>query len=188
MDFVFVLPHSSQGNTGIWMIVDWFSKQIHFIPVKKTIKAHHMATLIISNIFKYHGLLKSMVFDRDPRMTKGPFKNLGTKLNFSLAYHPHMDGQSEIANLTIIDPLKAYIIEVDQHDQWERYLPIVEYAYNNTIHTSIRKTSFEVIKGRPKFLLIVKPHEEIFVANEYSKDLKESFQKIKEAKSIVQRK
>ena len=86
----------------IWTIVDRFSKQAHFILVKKTIKAHHMATLFISQVFKYHGLPTSIVSDRDPRMTsnfwKGLFENLGTKLNFSLAYHPQTDGQSEIAN------------------------------------------------------------------------------------------
>ena len=96
MDFVFGLPHSSQENTGIWTIVDWFRKQAHFISVKKTIKAHHMATLFISNFFKYHGLPKSIVLDRDPRLTsnfwKGLFENLGTKLNFSSAYHPQTEG------------------------------------------------------------------------------------------------
>ena len=45
MDFVFGSLGSSQANTGIWTIVDWFSKQAHFIPVKKIIKAHHMATI-----------------------------------------------------------------------------------------------------------------------------------------------
>ena len=61
MDFVFGLPRSSQGNTGIWTIVDRFSKQAHFIPIKKTIKAHHMATFFIYNIFKYHGLPQSIL-------------------------------------------------------------------------------------------------------------------------------
>ena len=76
MDFFFGLPRSSQGNMGIWTIVDWFSKQAHFIPIKKTIKSYHMATLLISNIFKYHGLPKSIVFDRDPRMTRNFWKRI----------------------------------------------------------------------------------------------------------------
>ena len=190
MDFIFGLPKSIHGNTGIWTIVDRFSKQAHFIPVKKTIKAHHMATLFISQVFKYHGLPQSIVSDRDPRVTsnfwKGLFENLGTKLNFSSAYHPQTDGQSEIANLTIIDLLKAYVTEVDQRSQWEKYLPLVEYAYNNTVHTSTGKAPFEVIEGRSKLPLIVKPHAKIFAADEYSRDLKESFNKIKEAISIAQ--
>ncbi|MCO5608661.1 hypothetical protein L7F22_062875 [Adiantum nelumboides] len=48
MDFIFGLPKSIHGNTGIWTIVDRFSKQAHFIPIKKTIKAPHMAQLFIS--------------------------------------------------------------------------------------------------------------------------------------------
>ena len=48
MDFIFGLPKSIHGNIGIWIIVDRFSKQAHFIPIKNTIKSHHMATLFIS--------------------------------------------------------------------------------------------------------------------------------------------
>ncbi|MCO5587829.1 hypothetical protein L7F22_041781 [Adiantum nelumboides] len=115
---------------------------------------------------------------------KAVFK--GTRLNFSSAYHPQTDGQSEIANLTVLDLLKAYVTEVDQRSQWEMYLPLVEYAYNNTVHTSTRKAPFEVIEGRPKSPLLLKVHGKIFAADEYSRDLKESFRKIKEAISIAQ--
>ena len=45
MDFVFGLPRSIQGNTGIWTIDVRFSKQAQFLPVKKTIKANNMATM-----------------------------------------------------------------------------------------------------------------------------------------------
>ncbi|MCO5584382.1 hypothetical protein L7F22_038308 [Adiantum nelumboides] len=119
---------------------------------------------------------------------KGLFENLGTRLNFSSAYHPQTDGQSEIANLTVLDLLKAYVTEVDQRSQWEKYLPLVEYTYNNTVHTSTGKAPFEVIEGRPKSPLLLKVHGKIFAADEYSQNLKESFQKIKEAISIAQQK
>ena len=96
MDFVFGLPKSFQGNNGIWTIVDRFSKQDHFIPVKKTIKATHMANIFMAHIFKYHGFLKSILFDRDQRMTslfwQGLAAHVGTKLNFSSAYHPQTNG------------------------------------------------------------------------------------------------
>ncbi|MCO5577535.1 hypothetical protein L7F22_031366 [Adiantum nelumboides] len=111
-----------------------------------------------------------------------------TRLNFSSAYNPQTDGQSEIANLTVLDLLKAYVTEVDQRSQWEKYLPLVEYAYNNTVHTSTGKAPFEVIEGRSKSPLLLKVHGKIFAADEYSRDLKESFQKIKEAISIAQQK
>ena len=93
MDFIFGLPRSIHGNIGIWTIVDRFIKKAHFIPVKKTIKAHHMANLFNTHSFKYHGMPSSIVSDRDPCMTrlvlKGLFENLGTKLNFSLVSSPN---------------------------------------------------------------------------------------------------
>ena len=59
--------------------------------MKKSIKLHQMATLLISQIFKYHGMPSSIVSDRDPRMTslfwKGIFENMGTCLNFCLCYN-----------------------------------------------------------------------------------------------------
>ena len=192
MDFIFGLPKSIHGNMGIRTIVDRFSKQAHFIPVKKTIKPYHMATLFVSNIFKYHGLPKSIVSDRDPRMTslfwKGLFENLGTRLNFSSAYHPQTDGQSEIVNSTILDLLKSYVNEVDQRNQWEKYLPLVEYAYNNTVHTSTGKSPFEIIEGRSKVPPILRMHQKIFAANEYVRDLQTSFQKIKDTIQVSQQK
>ena len=179
-------------NTCIWTIVDRFSKQAHFIPVKKTIKAHHMARLFISQIFKYHGLPTSIISDRDPRMTsllwKGLFDNLGTKLNFSSAYHPQTDDQSEIVNSIILDLLKCYVNEVDKYNQWEKYLPLVEYAYNDTVHSSTGKSPFEVIEGKPNPSLMLKMKHNIFVADEYERDIKESFQKTKEAIFALQHK
>ena len=88
-----------------------------------------------------------------------------------------MDGQSEIANLTIVHLLKAYVMKVDQSSQWEKYLSLLEYAYNNMVHSSMGKAPFEVIEGRSKSPFLLKHHGKIFAADEYSRDLKESFSK-----------
>ncbi|MCO5554099.1 hypothetical protein L7F22_007625 [Adiantum nelumboides] len=82
-------------------------------------------------------------------LQRGLFQNLGTKLNFSSAYHPQTDGQSEIANSIVLDLLKAYVTEVDQHNQWEKYLPLVEYAYNNTVNTSTGDPPQEPVLDEP---------------------------------------
>ena len=190
MDFTFGLPKSLHGNMGIWTIVDRFSKQSHFIPVKKTIKAPHMANLFIAQIFKYHGLPKSIVLDRDPCMTslfwKGLLENMGTRLDFSSTYHPQTDGQSEIVNSVVLDLLKNYVNNVDHCNKWEKYFPLVEYAYNNTMHSSIEKSPFEIIEGRPKVPPILRMHQNIFAINEYGRDFQAPFKKIKDAKKITQ--
>lgn len=66
MDFIFDLPRSKQGNDDIWTIIDRFIKHAQFILVKKTNKVDDMAWIFI---FKHHGMPKSIVSDRDPRMT-----------------------------------------------------------------------------------------------------------------------
>ena len=118
-----------------------------------------MANMFMFHIFKHHGLPTSMVSNRDPRMTslfrRGLFENIGTKLLFSFAYHVQMDGQSEILNSIVLDFLKSYVGEATQCNQWEQYLPLLEYAYNNTIHCSTSKALFEVIEGWPKLPLIL---------------------------------
>ena len=100
---------------------------------------------------------------------------MGTRLDFSSAYHPQTDGQSEIVNSTILDLLKNYVNEVDQRNQWEKHLPLVEYAYNNTVHTSTRKSPFEIVEGRSKGPPILRMHQKIFAADEYVRDLQASF-------------
>ncbi|MCO5610235.1 hypothetical protein L7F22_064471 [Adiantum nelumboides] len=113
MDFIFGLPKTSSGNESIWTIVDRFSKQAHFIPVRKQITGEQMAKIFLVTVFRYHGMPRSIVSDRDPRMTglfwRALWQNLHSTLRFSSSYHPQTDGQSEIVNSAVLDLLKCYV-------------------------------------------------------------------------------
>ena len=78
----------------------------------------------MKDIFKLHGFPKEIVFDRDVKFTsnfcKGLFAYLGTKLNFSTAYHPQIDGQTERVNQVLEDMLRMYVM--DKPTKWEDYL------------------------------------------------------------------
>ena len=100
---------------------------------------------------------------------------MGTRLDFSSTYHPQTDGQSEIVNSMILDLRKSYVNAVYQRNWWEKYLPLVEYAYNNTMHTSTGKSPFEIVEGRSKFPRILRMHQKIFFADKYVRDLQASF-------------
>ena len=139
-----------------------------------------MATLFILYVFEYHGLPKSIVSRMKKKLERSLW-NLGTNLNFSLIYHPKIDGQSEIANLTIVDLIKAYVIDIDQRNQWKKHFPLLEYAYRYTIHTSTSKTPIQIIKGMPKLLFKVKYTGNVFVVYQYCLNLKDCFANIKEA-------
>ena len=70
---------------------------------------------------------KVIVFDRDAKFTgnfwRNLFKGVGTQLNFSIAYHPEMEGKTERVNQVLEDMLKMYLM--DKLGKWEDYLHLV---------------------------------------------------------------
>lgn len=99
MDFVVGLPKTLKGNDAVWVIIDRLTKSAHFLPIRMTFKMEQFARLYVQEIVKLHGVPISIVSDRDPRFTsqfwKSLHKAMGTKLNFSTAYHPQSDWQTE---------------------------------------------------------------------------------------------
>ncbi|GJZ54953.1 putative reverse transcriptase domain-containing protein [Tanacetum coccineum] len=71
---------------------------------------------------------------------------LGTQLDMSTAYHSQTDGQSERTIQTLEDMLKACIM--DFGGSWDVHLPLVEFSYNNSYHSSMRCAPFEALYGR----------------------------------------
>ena len=67
MDFVTGLPRSFRGNDSIWVIIDRFSKTAHFLVMKKKQSVESLAHLYIKSIVRLHGVLKSIISDRDSR-------------------------------------------------------------------------------------------------------------------------
>ncbi|GJX40900.1 putative reverse transcriptase domain-containing protein [Tanacetum coccineum] len=67
----------------------------------------------------------------------------GTQLDMSTAYHPQTDGQSERTIQTLEDMLRACVIDFGKG--WDRHLPLVEFLYNNSYHTSIKAAPFEAL-------------------------------------------
>ena len=65
------------------------------------------------------------------------------RLDFSTTFHPQNDCQSERTIQTLADML--WICMIDSGDQWDINLPLIEFAYNNSYHTSIEMTPYEVM-------------------------------------------
>nr|GFC08115.1 reverse transcriptase domain-containing protein [Tanacetum cinerariifolium] len=76
----------------------------------------------------------------------GLLKALGTNLDMSTAYHPETNGQSERTIQTLKDMLRVCVIDFGKG--WVKYLPLVEFSYNNSYHASIKVTPYEALYGR----------------------------------------
>ena len=129
----------------------------------------------MKDIFKLNGLPKAIVSDKDVKFTsnfwKGLFADLGTKLNFSTAYHPQTDGQTERVNQVLEDMLRMYVME--KPTKWEDYLHLVEFSYNNGQQVSLGMSPYEYLYGRRCRTLVTWDHlvNKIVLGLEFLKEM-----------------
>ncbi|GJT04687.1 putative reverse transcriptase domain-containing protein [Tanacetum coccineum] len=104
----------------------------------------------LKEVVSRHEVPVSIIFDRDSRFTSHFWqslqKALGTQLDISITYHPQTDGQIERTIQTLEDMLHACMIDFGKG--WDKHLPLVEFSYNNSYHTSTKVAPFEALYSR----------------------------------------
>jgi hypothetical protein len=73
-------------------------------------------------------------------------KEMWTELKFSISFHPQTNGQCEWMNQILKDMLWACVLEFK--GSWVQYLPLIEFAYNNSYQVTIGMLLYEVLYGR----------------------------------------
>ncbi|MBW0566143.1 hypothetical protein O181_105858 [Austropuccinia psidii MF-1] len=100
MDWVTALqPGGEKSYNESLVIVDRYNKTPVFLPCLKDDIAMDTALLICNRVISHTCLFKNIISDRDPKFTSALWTNLhklwGTKISFSSAYHPQIDGLEE---------------------------------------------------------------------------------------------
>jgi hypothetical protein len=112
MDFITGLPRA-QGKDCIFMVVDRLTKFAHFFPIATDFSVAQVAELFFREVFRLHGLPKTIISDRDSRFMstfwQELFRLVGTTLTPSTSYHPQTDGQTEIVNKWVEGYLRNYV-------------------------------------------------------------------------------
>jgi hypothetical protein len=71
---------------------------------------------------------------------------MDTKINFSSAYHPQIDGQTESTNQVLEDMLRACALK--HGGSWDKSLSFAEFSYNNSYQASLKMARFEALYGK----------------------------------------
>ena len=150
MDFVVGLPKTKTNHDAIWVIIDRLTKSAHFLPINERYTVDRLVDIYMKEIVARHGAPVAIVSDRDPRFNSRFWRSfqecVGTKLNMSTAYHPQTDGQSERTIQTLEDKLR--VCAIDFKGNWDDHLPLIEFSYNNSYHSSIGMPPYEALYGR----------------------------------------
>jgi hypothetical protein len=151
MDFVVGFPLTSHRHNVILVIVDKLTKSVNFILVRYTYDVTDVAHVFVSEVIHLHEMPNNIISDRDSRFTSRFWTSLqsalGMQLNLRTTYHPKTDGKTERVNQVMEDMLRMYVIYNQTH--WEKYLPLVEFAYNRSFQSSIGMPPYEALYGRP---------------------------------------
>jgi hypothetical protein len=108
-----------------------------------------VAELYFQNVFSCHGVPVHITSNQGAEFVSHFFRSLGTllgiRLHFTSGYHPQADGQTERVNQTLEQCLHIHCNY--QQDDWSRWLPVAEFAYNNAESSATRTTPFFANKG-----------------------------------------
>jgi transposase InsO family protein len=150
MDFITGLPKTSTRYDSIWVIIDRFTKTARFIPVKTTYTGAQLVELYMTRIVCLHGVPKRIISDRGTQFTSHFWQKLhyelGSYLDFSIAFHLQTGGQTERLNQILKDMLRACAL--DFAASWDKCLPYAEFSYNNSYQASLKMSPHESLYGR----------------------------------------
>nr|GEY79248.1 reverse transcriptase domain-containing protein [Tanacetum cinerariifolium] len=124
MNFITKLPRSKSGHDTIWVVVDRLTKLAHFLATREDYSMEKFTRLYIDEIVARHGVHVLIISNRYGQFTshfwKTLQKDLGTRLDMSMTYHPQTDGQIDRTIQTLEDMLSACVI--DFGGSWDVHL------------------------------------------------------------------
>ena len=141
------VPLSSCNNRYLLVIQDYFTKWPEAIPLPDQTATR--ITTELTKFFSRFGLPDVLHSDQgrnfESTVLRQTLQAFGVAKSRTTAYHPQGDGMAERLNRSLLQMLRAF---VEKQGDWERYLPLVLYAYRTSVHSSTGVTPFSLMFGR----------------------------------------
>src|SRR5882724_8147285 len=132
------------------VVIDRLSKHAHAVPTTSDVTTSGIAWLFTYHVWKLHGLPEEVISDRGTQFVSNFTRSLSQLLKIriaaSTAYHPQTDGQTERVNQEVKQFLQLFVNKCQ--DNWDEWLSIAEFAYNNQVHTLTHSSPFMLDTGQ----------------------------------------
>lgn len=139
----------SNGKTAIFVVVDKRSKWVIAIATSFNLTSRGTRQLLEAYVFPVLGKPEAIICDNGPQFTSVEFRSFcgaeGIDLRPSTPYHAQTNGQTERANRTLTDLLRA---TVQNKYRWFWKLDRVVRAYNESINVSTGHSPHLLLHGR----------------------------------------
>jgi hypothetical protein len=136
VDYITPLPpcgRRGQEFHHVAVVVDRLTKMRHFIPTT-TLEAEELADRFIERVYSLHGVPETIISDRGTQFVSAFWRALSARLGVALrpssAFHPQTNGQTERINAELEQYLRLFCDWAQ--DDWVDWLPLAEFAGNNT--------------------------------------------------------
>ena len=149
IDFITDLSKStdlidSQQYDAVLIIMNCFSKMMHYILMMKDIDSVQFTWLLLCEVIRFHHVSMIIISDWGT-LFRSEFwmtllRLLGTDHWLFTAFHSQTDGQTEWQNQTLKHYLHCYVNYLQ--DDWVQQLPLAEHVYNSVIHSVTRVSLF----------------------------------------------
>ncbi len=135
-------------SNAILIMIDKLIKHVIYISTIKDLNVERLANLLWWKFVSQHEMMRSIISNQDSLFINHFWItlcwHLEAKRKLSTAFHSQIDDQTERQNQMLEHYLRVYFNY--KMNNWSELLSITTFAYNNSVHASIEKTSHELLK------------------------------------------
>ena len=145
MDFLSGLTPSTPGRwEGCVVVCDRFTRMVHVKECPTHPTAEEAARLFLYLVVGRHGMPTKIITDRGTQFESVLWmemvKQLGSRVAMATTHHPQTNGLTERANRTLLQMIRR--VCGDLGHLWVKWLPLLELAYNSSVHSITRLSPF----------------------------------------------
>ena len=131
-------PSVRSKHTACCVVCDRFTRMVHLESCKDHITTKEAVGLVLKMIVSRHGCPRIILSDKgttfDSMLWREVWQMLGTRISIATTHHPQTNGLTERLNRTLIALIRKYTQMYPT--RWAEFLPIFEFAYNRSVHST----------------------------------------------------